>query len=69
MKIKQGQVFTIRHRHYGPFKAIALRGFDTDMAENYPIAPLETVCRGKKTYKPWQPIPCHRGGVSRVIVD
>lgn len=69
MKIKQGQVFTIRHRHYGPFKAIALRGFDTTESENFPVATLEPVCRGKKIYKPWEPLPCRRASVSRVIFD
>ncbi len=68
MKIKQGQVFTIHHRRFGVFKAIALRGFDTAKTEKYPIATLEPIARNKKLYKPWEPIPCHRDKVGRIII-
>lgn len=69
MKIRQGKVFTICHRHYGTFKAIALFGFDTKEDVYYPIAPLETISKGEKTFKAWEHMPCHRGGVSRIIID
>ncbi len=68
MKIKKDQKVTIRSRRKGVYKAIAVRDFDTETDEYYPVATLERVRGLTQIWKKGDLIPCRRG-LSVVVVD
>lgn len=67
MKIKKGQKIEVRSRYKGVYKAIALKAFDTEKDEIYPIATLETVKGFTQVWEKGDPIPCSRG-LSRIYL-
>lgn len=68
MEIKKEQIFTVRHKVKGVFKAVALSDFDTELDEYYPIAVLETVRGFTEVWEKGDPIPCRRG-LSRIVFE
>ena len=60
MKIKKGDILIIEHARKGTFKAKAIKDFDTDKAEFYPVITLETVLSANSSRR-WiegKEIPC-----------
>lgn len=68
MKIKKDQKITIRSRRKGIYKAIAVRDFDTETDDFYPVAALESVRGITQVWKKGDLVPCRRT-LSTVIVD
>lgn len=59
MKIIKGQHLHINHRRKGEFNAAALRDFDTDTEEFYPVAVAEGLVEGIVTdWEEGEKIPC-----------
>lgn len=68
MKIKKGQQFKVRDRRKGTFRGVALRDFDTETDEFYPVATLEYVAGMANDWEPGEEIPCRRG-ISEIIEE
>lgn len=68
MKIKKGQIFTVRDKRKGVFQAKALEDFDTDTDEFYPVATLEIVIGCSTIWDVGERIPCRRG-ISSIFIQ
>lgn len=58
MIIKEGTKLTVRHRRHGTFEGIAIRDFDTETEEFYPIATAEYVNGMISEWFPGEDVPC-----------
>ena len=58
MIIKEGTKLTVRHSRHGKFEGIAMRDFDTETTEFYPIATLEYVEGMATDWLPGEEVPC-----------
>ncbi len=58
MLIKEGTKLTVRHRRKGTFEGIAMRDFDTETEEFYPIAAAEIVSDMANEWLQGEEIPC-----------
>ena len=61
MKIKKGTLFLVRDPRKGKYIGKALRDFDTETEEFYPVTPVETVFGMVNTWEPGDEIPCRKG--------
>lgn len=68
MLIKQGQHFTVKDKRKGKFKGEALRDFDTEKDDFYPVATLEYVEGMTTEWFPGDEIPC-RKGISEIVPE
>ena len=61
MKIKKGTKLLIGHSRKGEFKAIAIKDFDTEKEEFYPVAVAQDqVCGMSDAWVEGEEIPCRR---------
>lgn len=60
MLIKKDQEFTVRHRRKGTFRAKAVRDFDTEKEEFYPVVTCEYVGGCVNDWIPGEQIPCRK---------
>lgn len=58
MIIKAGTKLTVKHRRHGTFEGIALRDFDTETTEFYPIAAAKIVYGMVNEWEPGEEVPC-----------
>lgn len=61
MIIKKGTRLIVLDRRKGQYVAEALRDFDTEKDEFYPVTPLKTVVGMVNTWDHGDEIPCRKG--------
>ena len=62
MNIPTPEVTKVKNiRRKGVFKGVAIKDFDTEKDEFYPVATLEYVRGAANDWEPGEAIPCRRG--------
>lgn len=69
MEIKKDQLLQITHTRKGTFVAVALRDFETDKTEHFPVAVAKGYVRGfSRDWAAGEAIPCRGRLVTSIEV-
>ena len=68
MYVKKGTNLIVKSKRKGTFKAVAIRDFDTENEEFYPVATRQYVSGMSNDWLPGEEIPC-RKGIATITLD
>ncbi len=69
MIIKKGTILFVHDPRKGRYEAEALRDFDTEKEEFYPVTPLRTVVGMVNIWEHGDEIPCRKGLATIKVKD